>query len=165
MFRNAKRISKKYFFHIKIILSNILQYLLITSNIYLGGNNMAITWFDKKSRQCIATITDKHITFNQSSVEILQSVYAVRLGIASTNKAIVVAMLNKDEACSGIYPASELFHVSVHKTYSRVNSTAFMEYAIDKLSLDLHNGPGKYVVEYDEGENSLVIDLQRRVLK
>lgn len=122
-----------------------------------------ITWFSKTDIKAIATISTTNITVNKVGSKYLEQAYFVQLGLDKQNKQIIIHPLTKQEADLNLIEQDSLFKLSIHSSYARISSTAFINFISETFSIKYNKNGTKYICNYDLNNINLVIDLSKEV--
>jgi hypothetical protein len=117
---------------------------------------MAITWFDAKDREGMASLYSTNITLNTIASVPFQYAYKVQVGI-DEEKNIVIEPLPKERVIRGDLDEYSLLDLQVSKSYTRICSSALMKHLSDVLGLALGKDPKKFETTWDEKANLLTI--------
>ena len=121
-----------------------------------------INWFSRNKITPIATINQNGIVINKPGRDLLEKAYAVKLGIDTEKKEIVIRPLSVDEAESPAIDPDDVFPLTGGKSYTRISSRAFTSY-LSILTKKDYSEPKKYLCSYEEKENYFYVELDKEV--
>jgi len=125
---------------------------------------MAITWYNERKKDCIATLYDTNITLNRPTSIFVDRAYKVMLGVDEANKFFYIKPITKDEVSRSSYDKSELYNITLKSSYSRITNKGFMKEIKRILGLDeIGKEPKKFLINYDEDEKVLIVDLKEEL--
>lgn len=125
---------------------------------------MAIKWYNEKQKDCIATISDTSITFNKPTIMHLEYAYKVMLGIDDESHQVVLKPLSKDEYEQGVYKDFEVYNLSIRSSFARVTNKGFVSEIKRVIKVEsLKENPKKFVCQFDEEKNVLLITLDKEI--
>lgn len=125
---------------------------------------MAITWYNERKKDCIATLYDTNITLNRPTSVFVERAYKVMLGVDELKKVFYIKPITKDEVTRGTYENSQLYNITLKSSYSRITNKGFMKEVKDVLGLkEIGDTPRKFLISYDEDEKVLIINLKEEL--
>ena len=124
---------------------------------------MAIKWFSKAEKDGIATIYPTNITINKVGANHIAYAYGAMLAIDVEEGKIIVKPLRKDEIDSGNYSKDNIFIFSASSSYTRINSTAFVNRVCQLFNLNIDKEGKKFTCNYSSESNLLIIDMKKEV--
>lgn len=120
-----------------------------------------LEFYDQNDGSGLASIYERHISFNTKLIKYFSDCYKVRIGIDSNEKKIYVFIYDKDYAESGEVPESSLLSVQISKSYVRISSKQLVEYISEKFNLII---PKKeflqYKAVYDSKKKAIIINVE-----
>ena len=119
-----------------------------------------LEFYDQNDGSGLASIYERHISFNTKLIKYFDDCYKVRVGIDTDEKKIYVFIYNKDLSQSGEIPESSLLTVQVSKSYVRISSKQLVEYIASKFKFEI---PKKeflqYKASYNDAKRAVIIDM------
>lgn len=126
---------------------------------------MAVTWFNDNQKDLIATIQDNNITLNKTCKNLIEYAYNVMLGLDIDEKIVHIKPLTKEDVLRGDISENEQYKITIRSSYARVSNKSFINEIKKSINLDDLTNPKKYVVTYDEISKTVLINLNKEVLK
>ena len=124
---------------------------------------MAITWFNEKPKEGVATLSSNSITLNKTATTFFEHAYSVMLGINEGNQQIVIKPLLKAEAMRQDIPQRKKYRITVRASYARISNKAFMSEISELFNIDLSEEAKKFPTSWDKKEGIFCIDLRGNV--
>ena len=119
-----------------------------------------LEFYDQNDGSGLASIYERHISFNTKLLKYFNNCYKVRVGIDTDEKKIYVFIYDMDSSVSGEIPESSLLSVQVSKSYVRISSKQLVEYISEKFNLSI---PKKeflqYKANYNDSKKAIIIDM------
>lgn len=119
-----------------------------------------LEFYDQNNVGGLASIYERHISFNTKLIRYFEDCYKVRVGIDKEAKKIYVFIYDKDFVESGEIPESSLLGIQVSKSYVRISSKQLVEYIRGNFDLDI---PKKEFLQFDasynEAKKAIIIDI------
>ena len=119
-----------------------------------------LEFYDQNDGSGLASIYERHISFNTKLIRYFEDCYKVRVGIDKEAKKIYVFIYDKDFVESGEIPESSLLGIQVSKSYVRISSKQLVEYIRGNFDLDI---PKKEFLQFDasynEAKKAIIIDI------
>ena len=123
-----------------------------------------LEFYDQNDGSGLASIYERHISFNTKLLKYFNDCYKVRVGIDTEDKKIYVFIYSKDLSDSGEIPESSLLGVQVSKSYARISSKQLVDYISSKFDLVI---PKKEFIQfkatYNELKRAIIIDMGGRL--
>lgn len=124
---------------------------------------MSIQWFSKTEKSINAVLYKTSITLNKQAVTILNDYLYCQLGVDPDKKQIIIKPITKQEYDLHLVNDSLLFPLSISNSYVRISSSLFIHY-IEKIThLDYNKEKIKYLCQYKENSNQIIIDLRKEI--
>ncbi len=121
-----------------------------------------LEFYDQNDGSGLASIYERHISFNTKLLKYFDDCYKVRVGIDLEENKVYVFIYNRDTAESGETPESSLLSVQVSKSYARISSKQLVDYICSKFKLEI---PKKeflqYKASYNDVKRAIIIDMGR----
>ena len=121
-----------------------------------------LEFYDQNDGSGLASIYERHISFNTKLLKYFDDCYKVRVGIDLEENKVYVFIYNRDTAESGEIPESSLLSVQVSKSYARISSKQLVDYICSKFNLEI---PKKeflqYKASYNDVKRAIIIDMGR----
>ena len=122
-----------------------------------------LEFYDQNDGSGLASIYERHISFNTRLIKYFDDCYKVRIGIDLDEKKIYVFIYDRNFAESGEIPESSLLSVQVSKSYVRISSKQLVEYIRSKFNLEIPKGEYlQYSASYNELKKAVIIDIGGR---
>ncbi len=122
-----------------------------------------LEFYDQNDGSGLASIYERHISFNTRLIKYFDDCYKVRIGIDLDEKRIYVFIYDRNYAESGEIPESSLLSVQVSKSYVRISSKQLVEYIRSKFDLEIPKGEYlQYSASYNELKKAIIIDMGGR---
>ncbi len=119
-----------------------------------------LEFYDQNDGSGLASIYERHISFNTKLLKYFEDCYKVRVGIDLEENKIYVFIYNRDLSESGEIPESSLLSVQVSKSYARISSKQLVDYISSKFNLEI---PKKeflqYKANYNDVKRAIIIDM------
>ena len=119
-----------------------------------------LEFYDENCKGGLASIYERHISFNTRLIKYFKDCYKVRVGIDKEDYKIYVFIYDRDYALSGEVSESSLLSIQLSKSYVRISSKQLVEYICDKFELEI---PKKsflqYQASYNEAKKAIVIEI------
>lgn len=122
---------------------------------------MAITWYNEKQKDGIATLYESNITLNKACLAKLEMAYNVKLGIDYEQNIVIIKPISKDLSLRGDIPEKELYKITIRASYGRISNKEFMNEIQRFKNISLLHGPLKFKTHWDDNKKYLVIDLNK----
>ncbi|MBO8413923.1 MAG: hypothetical protein IAC78_00365 [Firmicutes bacterium] len=122
---------------------------------------MAIKWFSRSEKVACATISKTNIVINKTGSSKCENAYACFIGYDKDNKMIYIKPISKEEYDLKTSSQDEMFKLSVHSSYTRISSAAFINMVSSLCEKTFDNN--KYKCYFDSEYQSLVIDLNKEI--
>lgn len=123
---------------------------------------MNFEWSTNEVTSLIVSIYETNLTLNRAACQHFEDVNHVLLGIDREAHCIGIKPVSHEEIAQEIYPASQLYKISIGKSYGRITSKPFVEKLKTLLSLDFHQTTCfKYLASYDVIHGILIIDYEK----
>ena len=123
-----------------------------------------LEFYDQNDGSGLASIYERHISFNTKLIRYFEDCYKVRVGIDKEANKIYVFIYDKDFVESGEIPESSLLGVQVSKSYARISSKQLVDYISSKFDLVI---PKKEFIQfkatYNELKRAIIIDMGGRL--
>lgn len=120
-----------------------------------------LEFYDQNNSSGIASIYERHISFNTKLIKYFEDCYRVRVGVDKDDNKIYVFIYNRNYIESGEIPESSLLSIQVSKSYVRISSKQLVEYISEKFNLNI---PKKEFLQfnalYNESKKAIVIDMR-----
>ncbi|HMM00420.1 MAG TPA: hypothetical protein PKC96_03640 [Bacilli bacterium] len=126
---------------------------------------MALTWFNKKVSQGIATIYDTNITFNTTAMEAIKTAYRVMVGFDDERNSIVVKKVSRAASIRGDIDNDSLLPLTVKNSYSRIANKKLIEKISGLAHTEFGRSPRKFLTSWDDDKEVLVVNLNEEVMK
>ena len=122
-----------------------------------------LEFYDQNDGSGLASIYERHISFNTRLIKYFDDCYKVRIGIDLDEKKIYVFIYDRNYAESGEIPESSLLSVQVSKSYVRISSKQLVEYIRSKFDLEIPKGEYlQYSASYNDLKKAVIIDMGGR---
>ena len=122
-----------------------------------------LEFYDQNDASGLASIYERHISFNTRLIKYFSDCYKVRVGIDLDEKKIYVFIYDRNYAESGEIPESSLLSVQVTKSYVRISSKQLVEYIRSKFDLEIPKGEYlQYNASYNDLKKAIIIDMGGR---
>lgn len=122
-----------------------------------------LEFYDQNDGSGLASIYERHISFNTKLIKYFSDCYKVRVGIDLDEKKIYVFIYDRNYAESGEIPESSLLSVQVTKSYVRISSKQLVEYIKSKFDLEIPKGEYlQYNAIYNDLKKAIIIDMGGR---
>ena len=122
-----------------------------------------LEFYDQNDGSGLASIYERHISFNTRLIKYFDDCYKVRIGIDLDEKKIYVFIYDRNFAESGEIPESSLLSVQVSKSYVRISSKQLVEYIRSKFNLEIPKGEYlQYSASYNDMKKAIIIDMGGR---
>ena len=119
-----------------------------------------LEFYDQNDGSGLASIYERHISFNTKLIKYFDDCYKVRVGIDTDEKKIYVFIYDRNYAESGEIPESSLLSVQVTKSYVRISSKQLVEYIASKFKLEI---PKKeflqYKAFYNDEKKAIIVEM------
>ena len=119
-----------------------------------------LEFYDQNDGSGLASIYERHISFNTKLLKYFEDCYKVRVGIDLEENKVYVFIYNRDLSESGEIPESSLLSVQVSKSYARISSKQLVDYISSKFNLEI---PKKeflqYKANYNDVKRAIIIDM------
>jgi hypothetical protein len=120
-----------------------------------------LEFYDQNTGGGLASLYERHISFNTKLIKYFDDCYKVRVGIDKEDNKIYVFIYDRDYALSGEIPESSLLSIQVSKSYVRISSKQLIEYICDRFKLEI---PKKsflqYKASYNEAKKAIVMEIE-----
>ena len=125
---------------------------------------MAITWYNERSKDCIATLYDTNITLNRPTSIYVERAFKVMLGVNKNKEVFYIKPITKEEVSRRAYDKTELYNITLRSSYSRITNKGFINEIKEVLGIkEIGRKPKKFLIEYDEDEKILVVNLKEEL--
>jgi len=122
---------------------------------------MAFEWSTNDIASMVITLYPTNITLNKSACRHFEGVKYVMLGIDREAHQLAIKPVPKKDIDSGMYPADQLHHISIGKSYGRVTSKAFLSRLATLIPVDFDTLPCvKIRATYDVVHGLLIADYK-----
>lgn len=118
-----------------------------------------IEWFDATKTLPTVTIANYGITLNTTAAEILKGTERIKLGLDSSCKKIYLKKVPSYEEGSFAFT-----DINEKNRNIRISCKEFIQFLSVKCNLNTSESE-KYYVIWDEENNSLVVDLSKKIQK
>ena len=119
-----------------------------------------LEFYDQNNGGGLASIYERHISFNTKLIRFFDDCYKVRVGIDKEVNKIYVFIYDKDHVEGGEIPESSLLGIQVSKSYVRISSKQLVDYIRSNFNLDI---PKKEFLQFDasynEAKKAIIIDF------
>lgn len=119
-----------------------------------------LEFYDQNNGGGLASIYERHISFNTKMIKYFENCYKVRVGIDKEVSKIYVFIYDKDFVLSGEVPESSLLSIQVSKSYVRISSKQLVDYIKNNFNLEI---PKKEFIQfsclYNESKKAIIIDI------
>jgi len=121
-------------------------------------------WASKKPLDELATLYEANITLNKSATSYFENAYNVLLGLDADKMLIAIKPVTKEEISMGYIPEEQRHNITVKSSYSRICNKLFLKEVsqLAKLEFKEHHQSYKFKAHWDEKEDVLIIDLNKR---
>ena len=118
---------------------------------------MEIQWFNKALKDGIASIYSTNITINKVGAINLDNAEYVQVGISLEDRYVIIKPININDI--DFVDKNLLLNL----TYGRISNSDLIKMIEQKFELEFNSTPRKFKTKYIEGDNLLLIDLNKEV--
>lgn len=122
---------------------------------------MEIQWFNKALKDGIASLYSTNITINKVGAINLDNAEYVQFGISIEDNCIIIKPININDI--DYVDKNLLLNLTYGPTYARISNSDLIKMIEDKFNLEFNSTPRKFKTKYIEGDNLLLIDLNKEV--
>lgn len=119
-----------------------------------------LEFYDQNNGGGLASIYERHVSFNTKMIKYFDNCYRVRIGIDKEVSKIYVFIYDKDFVESKEVPESSLLAIQVSKSYVRISSKQLVDYLKSNFNLEI---PKKeflqFECQYNDSKKAIIIDM------
>lgn len=120
-----------------------------------------LEFYDQNNGCGLASIYERHISFNTRLIKYFDDCYRVRVGVDKDDSKIYVFIYDRNYSESGEIPESSLLGIQVSKSYVRISSKQLVDYISDRFNLSIpKKGFLQYSASYNESKKAIIIDMR-----
>lgn len=117
-----------------------------------------IIWSSQSSGAPIVTIATYGITFNSSTIELMNTPERIKMGYSPKSNKVLIKPSNKNDSKSFKFAAREK-----KRGYIRIGNKDFVKYIANQSNLPLIENSIRFPAEWDSQNNILVVDLNNPI--
>ncbi len=122
---------------------------------------MEIKWFNKALKDGIASIYSTNITINKVGSINLDNAEYVQVGMSLDERCIVIKPVQLNDI--DFVDKNLLLNITYGPTYARISNSELIKMVESTFDLTFNSNPKKFKTKYVEGDNLLLIDLNKEV--
>lgn len=120
-----------------------------------------IDWIKGNNFNMIVTVSQNYITLNNSATSKFSDYKWCMVGIDKQKMELIIKPVSKNDIELHIYPLENLHKLNFGNGYVRISNKAMLS-ALEEIVSEPLNNNVKYKAHYDENDDMLIVELDRK---